>query len=91
MIYIKLYEHWMSQGKDKFKIGDIITCLRDNSFTYLKNGNSYIVTEVMGDLIEVTNYNKSFYEVLNRTRFRLATPEEIQKFNYKKDINKYNL
>lgn len=85
MKYIKTYESWFTD--DRFKVGDIITCLRYNSFVFLNKNQSYIVTDVDGDLVKVDNYD----EFLNRTRFRLATPEEAEEYELKNDMNKYNL
>ena len=85
MKYIKTYEGWFTE--DRFKVGDIITCIRYNSFAFLNKNKSYIVTDVDGDLVKVDNHD----EVLNRTRFRLATPEEIEKYKFNNDINKFNL
>lgn len=86
MIHLKQYEHYFND--ERFKVGDIITCLRGQGCSYLiNNGQSYIVTYVDGDLIKVDNRD----EVLNRTRFRLATPEEAEEFKLKADMNKYNL
>lgn len=85
MKYIKTYEGWFTD--DRFKVGDIITCIRYNSVGFLSKNKSYIVTDVDGDLVKVDNYD----EFLNRTRFRLATPDEAEEFKLKADINKYNL
>lgn len=75
----------------RFKVGDIVTCIRDGNFLYLKMNDTYIVTSSDFDLIEVSDYNGRSINSLNRTRFRLATPEEIDEFELKTSQNKFNL
>ena len=87
MKYIKKYENI----SERFKVGDYVTCLRAENFFYLKKNNTYMVTSTDYDLITVTDGIGHTIDSLNRTRFRLATPEEIEKFTLNNDINKYNL
>lgn len=83
MKHIKTFESIF----DRFKVGDIIICIRAGEYTFLKNGNAYLVTSSDLDLIKVDNYDIE----LNRTRFRLATPEEIEEYKLEKDSKNYNL
>ena len=83
MRYLKTFESIF----DRFKVGDIITCNRAGDYRFLKNGDTYLVTSSDFDLIKVDNYDVD----LNRTRFRLATPEEIEEYKLEKDSKNYNL
>ena len=103
MIYIKKFENSYTQ----YKIGDFVRVLTKNKIiddirdfvnsntgkiVYIDNSlnnNSYPYEIEFPE--NIPNRNNSKFVFTKKEISRLATPEEIEMFNIKKEMSKYNL
>ena len=99
MKYIKKY--------NKFKIGDYVVAdkfqTREYELEIFFKKCVGIVINSSKDSVDVefinipSNIRNKFYDLINNNicffthELRLATPEEIEKYKYQKELNKYNL
>jgi hypothetical protein len=91
MKHIKIYETFVKNDKDfdsDFNIGEVVICVDDSSsHNILKIMKKYIIVGLTGEKIKFMEYRGSKWWL----KYRFIKEKDLEKWEIKNNINKYNL
>jgi hypothetical protein len=88
-----LFEEFINNN---FNVGDIVCCISIDLHLLINKGGIYTIHEIkIYSGVAYIKLEEIIYKdpdhCYNESRFRLATPEEIKQYKFKKSLNKFNI